>query len=369
MLGLFAAGHWALSAWLHRRHPEMCDPMWEYRLARLEERLAESPGRPLVLVIGSSRVANGFSPRDMGDWRPAREPAPVVFNFATLGAGPVRELLTLRRLLAHGIRPDYLFVEVWPPFWGQRDPYCEKKAILETDLHLSDLPVLEELYDHGWEGIARVCAQGLPLVHNRTLVLHEYAPSLIPPDAAAKIPWTRLHWMTLDAHGWLPVLGGRPPEASFAASMGNVRRTCQPILDDLEVTDLADRATRALLRECADQGIWVALLYMPEHSALRSWYPPRTRRLIADYLGRLRAENGVPVIDTRDWVGDEGFQDFSHMQDTGARVFSGRFGPEVLRPLLEGAPLPAHAALHVDIGPESSGGASPADNGPVAPGP
>jgi hypothetical protein len=37
--------------------------------------------------------------------------------------------------------------------------------------------------------------------------------------------------------------------------------------------------------------------------------------------------------------------DFSHVQDSGAHTFSTRFGPEALRPLLEGTPLPASVHL------------------------
>ena len=50
--------------------------------------------------------------------RPVGAAGPVVFNYGILGAGPVLELLTLRRLLADGVHPDCIIVEAWPYIIG-----------------------------------------------------------------------------------------------------------------------------------------------------------------------------------------------------------------------------------------------------------
>src|SRR5262249_39956547 len=54
------------------------------------------------------------------------------------------------------------------------------------------------------------------------------------------------------------------------------------------------------------------------------------------YLGRLGAEYGVPLIDTRDWMNDTDFADGFHLWPEAAAVFTERFAPEVLP---AGAPL------------------------------
>jgi hypothetical protein len=362
-IGLFAAGQFALGTWLHRAHPEMCDPAWTFRLGRLRERLAEAPGRPLVVLLGSSRAANGISPADLGigDSR-----GPVVFNFATLGGGPIRELLTLRRLLAHGIQPDWVVVEVFPAFWMDKGLYEERSPILEADAHLSDLPVLRRLYGCAWESFSGTLeANLLPIVHYRTEVLLAYTPLLVPRTAENAIGWARAHWCTLDPSGWLPIAWQRVYGDQLSSNLAAARRLTRPILDELVVTDNADWAIRALLRECRTRGIRVAFLYLPEHSVLRSWYPPRARALVHGYLAGLCREHGVSTIDARDWLDDDCFQDFSHLHPLGARAFSARFGREALRPLLAGEPLPAHAVLRLDP-PGSAAAASPA---PLLPGP
>ncbi len=368
MLALFAAGQWGLGTWLHRRHPEMCEPTWEFRLGRLRDRLAEAPGRPLLITLGSSRAANGISPADFGDWAPRNGPQPVAFNFATLGAGPIRELLTLRRLLAHRIRPDWLVVEVWPAFWLDKGHYEEHMPILQTDSHLSDLPVLQRLYHYGWDALAKVVEANLvPIVHARTEVFYQYAPFLVGRGAEHDIHWARGHWLTLDSRGWLPVGWPRPSAEEFRLHIQEAYNVTKPRLDELMVPANTDWAMRELLRECRARGIRVVYLYMPEHSVLRSWYPPEKLALVHNYLLGLKQEYGVETIDMRDWLSDDCFQDVLHLHAGGARTFSARFGPEVLRPLLEGAPLPPQAALHLLDG--SRGPASPAEPGALPPGP
>jgi hypothetical protein len=361
-LALFAAGQWALGAWLHRTHPDLCDPTWELRLARLKARLAEAPGRPLVLVVGSSRPANDFSPADLGDWRPRGRPAPVVFNAATLGAGPVRQLLSLRRVLAEGIRPDWVLAEAWPAFWRQEGPYREESAIMLSDMRLSDLPVLSHLYRCGWEGFTRVCAQALPAVHNRTGFLYHHLPFLVPRTTEADFVLGRLHWETLDDWGWLPTRMSQVPAEHWDRELKKARDATRPALEKLEVLPAVDWAIRQLLRECRGRGIRVAFVVLPEHSALRGWYTPHAHAVFTGYLFGLHKEYGTPLIDARDWVPDEEFVDFSHLQDAGARRFSGRFGPEVLHPLLEGSPLPASVLLR------GAAAAEPSTASPPAPG-
>jgi hypothetical protein len=324
----------------------MCDPTFAYRFERLQQCLQAAPGQGLVLVLGSSRPANGFSPSALVDWQPRNRPAPVVFNFATLGGGPVRELLTYRRLRARGIRPELILVEVWPGLWAQEGGMAEKTPILKRDLYLSDLPVLAHLYHQGWHCFSKVCDETLtPLLHSRREVLYNYAPFMVPRTTKADIDWAGAHWATLDPWGWLPHMWPRPVGEKFTQKVEEDRLKMEWILQALSVPPEVDWPVRQLLASCRDEGTRVVLIYLPEHTALRGWYPPAAHRVTYHYLHQLEAEFGCPTIDARDWIGDEGFVDSCHMTPEAAVAFTARFGREVLRPLLEGTPLPSHLRL------------------------
>jgi hypothetical protein len=369
MLGLFAAGQAVFGVWLLRSHPEMCNPTWNFRRDRLRDQLAAAPGRPLVIFLGSSRAANGISPADFGEWQPRNGPAPVPFNFATLGAGPIRELLTLRRLLADGVHPDWLVVEVWPAFWRDEGFFEERFPIALGDGQLSDVPVLQHVYGQGWEVFVKTVETNLvPIVHFRTEVFDAWAPFLVSRQTRDEVVKAQAHWCTLDPWGWLPLRWGGIDDAVFAHNIEVARGFTLPALKSLMLTPNADWAIRELLGECRAHHIQVAFLYLPEHSILRSWYPPEKLSLVQDYLERLRREYGMPIIDLRDWVSDDCFQDVLHLHQKGARIFSHRFGGEVLRPLLEGAPLPPQVTLHLDGSRESPGGALPTAGSVAVPG-
>ncbi len=85
---------------------------------------------------------NGIAPAALGIHPQPGEPAPLVYNFALSGSGNVRVLMTFRRLLAAGVRPDRLLVETWPPMWPEDGSFDEKQILLQDDLRWTDLPVL-----------------------------------------------------------------------------------------------------------------------------------------------------------------------------------------------------------------------------------
>jgi hypothetical protein len=346
-LGLFVLCQAAAGLWVHRRHREFCDPTYQMRLARLRARLAEAPGRPLVLVLGSSRVANGFSPSAI-DPKGFTGPPPVVFNFATLGAGPVRELLTLRRLLAEGIRPDWALIEVFAPFWNDHGHYEEHGPVLGADVYASDLAVLSRLYAQAWDNLPRLVSRNLtPLIHYRAELLAEYFPDLAPRSARSDVEWSRIHWKTLDDWGWLPVPWGRAPADFLPQHYEHARQVTQPELDNLSLSPNTDWCLSSMLGECRRRGIKTAFVMLPETRALRSWYSPAAQATIHAALYRYQVEYGVPVIDARDWLSDEGLVDFSHMTPEGGVAFTRRFGRDVLPVLLRGERLPPHLTLRL----------------------
>src|SRR5262249_21262349 len=66
-----------------------------------------------MVMLGSSRTLVGLRPDRLTNSRL------LVWNFGIKGAGPMMQLVCLRRLLGAGIRPDHLFVEVLPLCFNQ----------------------------------------------------------------------------------------------------------------------------------------------------------------------------------------------------------------------------------------------------------
>src|SRR5437879_4963703 len=107
----------AIELWL----PELRDPQYAYKAARLRQRMAadrdDRDDRPRnIVVLGSSRTMFGLQGERAERVMGSRLGRPVtVFNFGMVGAGPITQLVDLKRLLAQGIRPDLLVIEVLPP--------------------------------------------------------------------------------------------------------------------------------------------------------------------------------------------------------------------------------------------------------------
>jgi hypothetical protein len=312
-------------------HPEIRDPEYGYRLTRLRAQAAAEPNRPLLLILGSSRSLSGICPSALPPWPAESGPEPRVFNFSILGAGPVRELLTLRRLLAAGYRPDWLLLEVWPPYWSQQGYWNDEGHIQTKDLRWVDLPVVARYFSRRWDAVGKVVAEGLvPVTGLRSNILARWAASLLSPDQQSREKNDRF-WREGEATGWRPWLD-RGTSEEFRARIPNVRLQTKPCLDNFFVSDASDRALREILQECRRHNTKAILLLMPEHSELRGWYTPTVREKVDAYLTCLRDAYHVSVIDTRDWVSDEGFHDLTHMAPSAAPPYTLRLGREMLWP-------------------------------------
>lgn len=332
----FLAGNLAAGRYLHRRHPELFDPEVTLRLRKLPACLAQMPDRPLALALGSSRIVLGLRPASVMEQIKANERQAVLFNFSMLGVGPVGERLMLHRLLQKGIRPKWLFLEVYPPILTQRFPFVEEVRTFRRDLYWSDVPVLGCLYQRRWEAIGQVLAQTLtPMLEYRESVLEHYLPSVVPPMLKQMCDrgFEKCLPYRLDDFGWVEY--DIRDDGSHAE---RARRFTKPLFDHFCIDAVSDRALHDLLAECRRHDIQVVLLLMPDHSLVRGWYASIEDKFLP-YLRRLSAENHAPIVDTRAWQPDEDIPDCSHLSPRAARAFSERFGREVYRPLLQGRQL------------------------------
>ena len=108
----------ALNVCLELRQPEVYDPEFDARLSVLRERIREAPDRPLLLVLGSSRITMAFRPETLPPLRTPDGTCALPFNLSHSGAGPLFELLMTTRLANEGIAPRWMVVELVPPLLG-----------------------------------------------------------------------------------------------------------------------------------------------------------------------------------------------------------------------------------------------------------
>lgn len=328
-LTIFVASQAALAVAVERWRPEWRDGEFGYKLVHLRNLLAKHPSKPLVLALGSSRTQLGFRPSAVRDALAADGTDPVVFNFGMVGAGPFLELLTLERLLACGIRPALVVVEVLPPRLNQ---YAAPEADTfdRNRLGWRDWPLVRCHATPGAPTDYRrwFRAQLTPGFSHRLGLMSYYLPRWVPyPDR--QDAW----WTCVDRSGWM-AYSKELTEESYRHGLEHAWLEYVPLLNRFHVGDVPDRILRELLAVCRRESIRVVLVAMPEEGVFRGWYPATAQAEIEAYFTRLRAETGVAFADARRWVPDGSFADGHHLLPRGADLYSGRLGRDVLRPLL-----------------------------------
>lgn len=338
----FAALQLALAVSIELWLPQVRDPYYGNRVKLLRQRTVEATPRPFtVVMLGSSRTRQALwgksleQPVAQATGRPA-----VVFNFGQNSAGPMTELLNLKRLLADGIRPDLLLVEVMPPFLGVQQA-CEEASELRLPTHrlrFADLPLVEHY--------------GEPM---RSSVYCEWWQ-------AALFPW-HSHRMKIFSCFWpLPTwdaqyegLDGLDDSCSHYGSPAQIRRKLEPraMQAGLEYArrEYCERlanfrlggpnceALCELLTLCRESNIRTVLVLMPEGDLFRSWYPPSVWNAIQNHLDEISRTYRTPMINCRNWISSEDFIDSHHLQFKGADEFTRRLGQEVILPLLNNESL------------------------------
>jgi hypothetical protein len=331
-LACFALLQLGLAVAIEVRMPELRDPYYGFKLERLQQKLpVQKEGGQLVVMLGSSRTAFGLMAGDLESQLSTDLGKPIrAFNFGIPGAGPVIHLLNLKRLLADGVRPDFLLVEVLPPLLCEHvEASPEVKWLPANRLWHRELSLLDsigfsvaELRSDWWLGWP------VPSHSHRFAIVSAFAPNWLPWDL--RQDWGR----GTDDHGWsAPLYQVKSPEERRQA----VERAHQGYCDYLSKFRLGRtpcQAQREILEECRRQNIPVALVLMPEGPTFQSWYSSKARRQFESFLNRMCEQHAVPMIDARCWIGEEGFSDSHHMLVNGAKCFTRRLGREALVPLL-----------------------------------
>jgi hypothetical protein len=309
--------------YLEWRHPEFFDPKYGCRIDALRFEQSVYEGNPLVLTLGSSRAEQGFRPSQLPSG--ASENHLFFYNLARGGSSPLLYLLTLRRLLADGIHPDFLLVEIFPPALSE-----DGAGVTIYKPTLRDVPLL-------WRYSAHPRTWGFWL-QDRLLLWYKYRNGFLAWIAPQALPrharWGDRLW-NYQGGEWR-VIGEGTSAAQRRRLTDDAHRRYFSSLQHLHVAADADRALRELLGTCRTRQIGVVLFLMPEAGEFRGWYPPETQARLAAYLEQLQQEYRVPLIDARRWIADDEFSDAHHLLAGGAAAFTQRFANDVAAALHQG---------------------------------
>ncbi len=313
---------------LMQADPELGEREFGRKLTYLRALLAENPGRPLILTLGSSRMATGFRPAAIPPLPAVGGVTPVAFNFAMVGTGPEMSQLVLHRLLAAGIRPAWVLIEYWPPFWTTERTWKDFRSQINIGrLDLEAVRLVGGYLRRPRQPLRTwVEAQVAPVYAYRSALLSKYAPAWVEGAVASTFTVTNL-----DRSGWWSPHDKRTSESDrtlLARLLGHY----SPILAKFQTRAIPDHALHATLEVCLREKIHATVLFLPEGDAFRKCYPPATLAKVDAYLDRLQRERGVPVIDARTWVADAGFLDGHHLLPEGAAQFTARLGRTVIVP-------------------------------------
>lgn len=307
--------------------PRWRDPEFVCRVEQLRQWKATAPGRPVVMVFGSSRTQMAIAPSVMGF---TDEPgSPLVYNCGYRGAHPLGVWLHLTRFLDEGPRPDFVLVqlatsEVGIPgsadrqliSWGPRlsptdrerlSPYCDGSSALSRRWAVARLT--------GW-------------VEHREPILSDLLPDWQPLLRRLDFTWERM-----DSFGWVPFPAETVSDKDRKRALAENRQKFVPATRGRPPGPISDRAYRDLIARCRAEGIPVAFFTAPESPAFRSWYSPAALKHEAAYRQSLLAE-GVPVFPTSPDLAEEDFADGYHMLRLGAQKYSRWLAETHLKPWL-----------------------------------
>jgi hypothetical protein len=322
-LGLYVVAQPLLLAFLDWKHPNLYENSVRAKWAQLRGLTAEGPGRPLLVMVGSSRTEAAFQAGQL-DGLPGPGGRPWrAYNFGVPSAGPLREGLYLREMLDAGIRPRLLLLEYLPPLLGR--PHANFTT--------------EENWTHAeWLSLAQL-RRLWPYFAAPQRKGHDWLMGRLAPAYAFRCELQAyLHdadedvWLDRHPHdGW----GWRLPDETTPRRINTLKAGAWNMYFDtlrgFRMGKGPSRAMRDVLALCRREQIPVVLVLTPEGSLFRGWYSPLAREGPRRLLEELRAAYGVPVIDGTEWLPDEDFTDGHHVNPDGAAAFTGRLLAELRR--------------------------------------
>ena len=324
LLVAFVVSQVVLAVYVDQYAAPVRDPEFYLLEGMLRERMAEKPGRPTAMFVGSSRVAHGFDAR-----RAAGDLDAAVFNFGVPGSGPYFQTVMMDRLRADGVRTDVCFLEVLHSFYnaagvrsldgslldGARLSYGEAVGLLDYGRRFQKGPIRR------W-----ALARALPVHRYQAELRDQIGLDVFRPGEGPRPPFA-----PIDEHGYRERAIG--PE-TFKTLTALAHKQYDPFYAAFRFDDDAWGRLVGTVNAARAAGSEVVVVLMPEGSEFRGLYRPEVRAGVESLVRRLRDEVGVTVVDAREWLEDAAFYDQHHLLPNGAQAFADRFRTNALEPAL-----------------------------------
>jgi hypothetical protein len=328
-LAVFVLLSAAMTSLLDWRFPEVIDPTYYAALQYLrQQRPADGGPAPTVVLFGTSRTYDGVDVVRLRESLSGGMGRPVAaVNFGFPSTGFVTDLLTWRRLRRDGVCPDVLLIEVMPSLFVEDAPEQMKEELMPANrLTFFDLGVLEpyrgDTRPRLWGEVA--LADAAALYTRRYAVVRAVAPSLVPAADDERKPY---FWVANR-----PLAPFAPPAEERSRALAWAHTQYADVLADYRPARC--EGLRRLLTACREAGVTAALVVMPEGPVYRSWYGPDTWARIEAWLDEISREQGVEVINTREWMDEADFKDSHHLLPSAAARFTQRLACERILPIL-----------------------------------
>jgi hypothetical protein len=308
--------------------PEWRDPEFGHRLNSVRQANREFPARPLVVVIGSSRAQNGICPAAMNF--PDTPSSPRIFNFGQTASPPLKELLTLKRILDAGVRPRAVVVEIMPAMLMVDGPAeaqlgTQAARLAAADLrHMAPYCADVEMLRFAW-----LVARATPWLAQRQVLVSHWFPRWLP--------WQRridFQWDSLDADGFQP-LGEVSPEYRKKA-IDHAKKEYEGAFSGFSQGAASVRAMRDLVATCRAEGIPVAFLIPPMSPWFRGSFASGVYSEGEAHLLGLARRLDVPVFPAPHDMTEDEFRDGHHLLKPGAERYSRWLAENHLKPWLAG---------------------------------
>jgi hypothetical protein len=232
----------------------------------------------------------------------------------------------LRRLLADGVRPDLLLVEVSPSFMT----YPIDVGMFPVDrLWHSELSLLGDYLGDGEARAARWWrGRWVPCHTHREAILYSICRTMVAKVSFG--PWFK----NFDSAGW-ERFDPQGYGADFRRrALENTRRGLKQDLAQGHVSDACRGSLTRLASICRDEGIALVLILLPIEAAFRTCDVPAAELESLELLDQICDNYSAEIVDARDWLADEMIFDSYHVLGVGANAFSERLTGQTLVPRL-----------------------------------